>query len=404
MVVFFLLLGGSGLAGVSLLGCPVWASWTGFDFNSGDFPFDSFLAWVPVVGLVAAFFLRPFLWRAAPGWRRIYRGLAVGWAGGSLFVWAAAFGGWGVASMAGGVRILYLYAYLAGQGLGHIRSRNLVGALSRRHRVTLRYAVLPDHLFSRAGGGVRRQTMAEGDFLSGGFEVLVIEERLNVRSPEESEKARAETLNQFLEGGGVILFLFKEENAFLGKAENYNAFLRGAGLPAIRRPQSRREFPDPSMADPSIPQLIRGYDEEHALHGGSLFHIEINRKYLDQVAPEVHPAFEGVSRLVVDTPIQLEVPPAKPLLTGNPATTRMLTTRDLWWTGDPHHIPAAYKDRGKGVAATITGAICHDHIDNHYPTDGIQFMLNLVNLFTAHQRKRRRLSLKWQERKVHFSP
>jgi len=291
--------------------------------------------------------------------------------------------------MAKGVRILYLYAYLAEQGLGHIRSRNLVGALGKEHDVALRYAIVGDAVFSGARGSVKRQTMAESHFLSGGYRVLVIEERLGVRSPAESEKVRAETLRRFFDGGGITIFLFKEENEFLARAEDYNAFLREAGLPLIRQPRSQDEFltPIPAAFD-SFPQLIRGYDEEHALRGGSLFYIEVNRKYLEYVNPDVHPAFEGVSRLVVDNPIQLDVPPSKILLAGNPDTTRMLATSDFWWDGAAYHIPAAYNDHGNGVTAMITGGICSDYIDKNYPTDGIQFMLNLVNLLLKYQRKR----------------
>jgi hypothetical protein len=285
--------------------------------------------------------------------------------------------------------ILYLYAYLAEQGFGHIRCHKLIESLNNQYAVTLRYAIIPDDVFLKAEGSVREQTIAESDFLFGGYEVLIIERILRVRSPEDSVKVQAPTLKQFLDNGGIVIFMFGEENLFIQDAEKYNAFLKKAGLPLIRQPRSKWEFPEIHLVVDTSNQLIRGFDEEHALRGDSLFSIDISRKYLEYINFQIYPAFEGISRLVVNFPIQVEPPFDRILLAGNPNTTRMLTSGDLWWDGDLYHIFGAYNDLGKGVSAIITGGICDDFIVQQYETDGIQFMLNLVDLFIKYQRERR---------------
>ena len=288
--------------------------------------------------------------------------------------------------------IIYLYAYLAEAGFGHIRCRKLIESLSEQHSVTLRYAIVPDDVFLKAETSVKQQTISETDFLNGGYEVLIIERRLGIHSPDESEKVRAATLKRFLDNGGIVIFMFGEGNQFASNSKIYNAFLNKAGIPLIRQPRSEGEFPDIHLVgDITNHKIIRGFDKEHALHSGFLFWIDVNKKYLEYVDFHVRPAFEGISRLVVNAPVQVQVAPPfdRILLAGNPGTTRMLTSGDLWWDGDLYHVLGAYNDFGKGVSAIITGDICDDFIVQQYETDGIQFMLNLVNLFIKYQRERR---------------
>ncbi|HID20759.1 MAG TPA: hypothetical protein EYP28_07505 [Methanophagales archaeon] len=288
------------------------------------------------------------------------------------------------------VGILYLYASLAEEGFGHIKCRKLIESLNNQYTLILRYAIVPDDVFLRAEGSVKQQTISETDFLYGGYEVLIIEWRLRVRSPDESEKVRAATLKRFLDNGGIVIFMFREENEFIRNSETYNAFLEKTSIPLIRQPRSEEEFPDIHLVgDITHHRIIHGFDKEHALHGNFLFSIDINKKYLEHVNFQIHPAFEGVSKLIVNVPVQVDPPFDRILLAGNPSTTRMLTSGDLWWDGALYHVLGAYDDYEKGVSAILTGGICDDFIVQQYETDGIQFMLNLVNLFIKYQRRRR---------------
>jgi len=226
--------------------------------------------------------------------------------------------------------ILYLYAFLAEQGFGHIKCRKFIESLNDHYNVTLRYAIVQDDVFLKAEGSVKQQTIAETDFLYGGYEVLIIEWRLRVRFPDDSEKVRAATLRQFLDNGGIVIFMFREENEFIRDSETYNTFLTKTGLPLIRQPRSKEEFPDIHLlGDITHHHIIRSFDKEHAVHGNFLFSIDINKKYLEYVNFQIHPAFQGISRLVVNAPVQVEPFMDRVLLAGNPGTTRMLTSGDL---------------------------------------------------------------------------
>jgi hypothetical protein len=181
-------------------------------------------------------------------------------------------------------RILYLYDSLAEEGFGHIKCRKLIESLNNQYTVILRYAIVPDDVFLGAEGSVKQQTISETDFLYDGYEVLIIEWRLRVSSPDESEKVQSATLKRFLDNGGIVIFMFKEENEFIRNTETYNAFLGKVGIPLIRQPRSEEEFPDiHRVCDITHHRIIRGFDKEHALHGNFLFSIDINKKYLEHV-------------------------------------------------------------------------------------------------------------------------
>lgn len=283
--------------------------------------------------------------------------------------------------------ILYLYAYMARQGFGHVRCRKLVDSLKRRYVVELKYAIVSDKTYSKSTESIRREIFPESDLLSMKHRILIIEGRLGVvESPKESEKVRASTLRKFMDDGGIVIFLMSDVNSVLNNPQ-YNAFLRNAGLPAIRNPRSKWEFPYIHLisGDSYRTDIIFGCDEENTLDGGNFFSIEINEEYLKVIDHHIRPAFEGVSKIVADHPLQLEG--YKFLITGNPKSTRMVTSGDLWWDGDLFHIFGAYNDYGRGVSATITGGICLDQFHD-YQTDANKLILNLVNLFLQYQSMR----------------
>lgn len=283
--------------------------------------------------------------------------------------------------------ILYLYAYLAIQGFGHIKCRKLVDTLKGRYVVDLKYAIVSDKTFSKSNESIRRETVPEGDLLSMKYRVLIIEARLGVvDSAKESEKMAASTLRKFIDKGGIVIFLMSDVNSIRNNPI-YNAFLKEAGLPAIRNPRSKGEFPDIHLVsgDSFKTDIIFGYDEENALTGGHFFSIKIDEDYLKVVDNNARPAFQGVSQIVVDHPLQLEG--YKFLLVGNQESTRMVTSGDLWWDGNPYHVFGVYNDYGRGVSATITGGICLDQFQN-YKTDANKLILNLVDLFVKYQNMR----------------
>jgi hypothetical protein len=287
--------------------------------------------------------------------------------------------------------ILYLYAELAGRGFSHVRCRKLIDALKTQYSVELKYAILPYSDFAKSDESIKREVVSESDLLNGQYRVLVIEGRLgSVENAEESEKVRASAIREFKENGGIVIFLMNDVNNAINNS-SYNAFLRNSGLPSLRNPRSEWEFPDIHLVSGESYKrgIIFGYDEKHALEGGHFFSVDITRDCLSLIDHTLRPAFDGISRIVVDHPIQLDG--YKMLLAvpvgGKNNSTRMITSGDLWWDGDPYHIFGACDDTGRGVSATITGGICLDKFQD-YHTDANGFVLNLVNLFVQYQNMR----------------
>jgi hypothetical protein len=280
---------------------------------------------------------------------------------------------------------------MAAQGFSHIRCRKLIDVLKTQYSVEPKYAILPNSDFSKSNESIKRETVSESDLLNRKYKVLIIEGRLgSVGNAEESEKVRASAIRKFKGDGGIVLFLMNDViNA--RNNSNYNAFLRNSGLPSIRNPRSEWEFPQIHMVSGEFYKndLIYGYDNKHTLNGGHFFSIDITNEYLRLIDHAVRSAYEGVSRIVVDHPLQLDG--YKFLLAvpvgGKNNSTRMITSSDLWWDGDPYHVFGAYDDIGEGVGATITGGICLDQFQG-YNTDANRFVLNLVNVFVQYQNMR----------------
>ena len=51
---------------------------------------------------------------------------------------------------------------------------------------------MQDDIFLKVEGSVKQQTISETDFSYGGYEVLIIEWRLRVRFPDDSEKLQVQ--------------------------------------------------------------------------------------------------------------------------------------------------------------------------------------------------------------------
>lgn len=294
------------------------------------------------------------------------------------------------------VKILYLYRYLSINGFDYINCRKLIQSLNKHFtNVDLRWGILPEDEYAKLNQEwMKNETISENDFFSAKYRVLIIEDILNVESKSRSSKVRASTLKKFQDDGGIVIFNFREEDKLLNPPGigTYNAFLSKAGLPQIRQPESREQFPDQRyFTHLSHHKLVRGYDEDNMIKGknGFYFRIKVDNDYLEYISREMRPAFQGVSQLVAIAPLEVKIYSGI-LLAGNPSTTKMLSSGDLWWDGSLFHVFGSYNDIGSGCSVTITGSICSDTAIEMEQTDGIQFVINLINLLLNYQSERLR--------------
>lgn len=257
--------------------------------------------------------------------------------------------------------------------------------LGERYGMELKYAIVKDALWPQMEDSLQNQTISESDFLNGLFRILIIEGQLGIEDDNNSQRGQASIIKRFIDSGGIVIFLLIDINE-PRENSNYNSFLRNAGLPYIRNPRSEMEFPDFYMLSGTGYQngVIFGYDNQHGIIDGNLFWIDINQDYLHSISPVIRDAYLNISRLVLDHPLQLEG--FGFLITGNPKTTRLIASNDLWWDAAPP-VFGLFSDRGKGVSALITGAICSDSLQE-FKTDANVFLINLINLFLRYQEMR----------------
>jgi hypothetical protein len=289
-------------------------------------------------------------------------------------------------------KVLYLYSLLRESGLGYLKCSELVQELRKHFIVDLRYAIFPDDDYSKLDqytgakpGSLKEQIISESRVSEQGYSLIFIEHRLRVTSNKKSEKARADFLKAFRENGGSIILNLTEQIDSAGdpsKLESSNNFLKEVGLPAIRTPSSKDDFPDMLVDSDSYQnQIIRGceFEEKNRINRSYTYYsIEVNEKFLAKIATIFHPVFENVGRLVVETSVQLEGFPNQMLLVGN-TSTQMITSGDLRWDASPCHIFGAVNDTFGGCAVTLTGYLFDDQIIKLQETDNIRFAVNLVD-------------------------
>ncbi|MDK2407799.1 hypothetical protein QHH11_02720 [Aphanizomenon sp. PH219] len=281
--------------------------------------------------------------------------------------------------------ILYLYAYLKEYTLDFIRCKQLVGELKKYHNVTLRYAIIPS--LEKYSEENKKQFITEEDFQNSGYDILIIENKLNITSENESEKVKSEVILNFRKNGGIVIFMCSENGQ--SSISTYNDFLRKAWLPIIRQPSSKSQFPSIHLVSEDYNRnFISGYENQNKIDNRSdYFYIEINEKYLQQIPTSSRPIFQNVTRIVINSPVQTaDIFGYNFLLKGNPTTK--LISGDLFWDGDMYPMFGHFNDHFNGVGVLITGNICLDSILETQQTDAITFMLNLVNLFYEKQQHR----------------
>jgi hypothetical protein len=285
-------------------------------------------------------------------------------------------------------RILYLCRQPPLAGFDYIACRQFLSSLKERYRVDLRVAVLPDDQFAASTDESFRSLMVqESAFLSGQYQLLIIENFLWVETPEASRRLRASILSAFLNLGGIAILLFNEEEAVINRVpglETYNTFLRNSGFPLLYGTPPSQPRIEPN-------EIIIGYDEQHQVPGRSPTHFSINIDdyYLQHVSFHIRPAFENVRTIVTARPIQVDSG-GRMILARNPRTTRMLTSGDWWWDGCLYLAFAGYNDWGNGCSVLITGNICRDQVLSLGESDAIRLMLNLIEVLLTYQRERRR--------------
>lgn len=289
-------------------------------------------------------------------------------------------------------KILFLYCQPYPVGLDYTRNRNLIQALKANYDLDLRFGIWPDDGYSEIKHPeYKDEVLSESAFFSGDYDVVYIEEKLYVTSDRNASKVRAHVLKQFRNRHGIVIFNFNERSLLLNSPgiEVYNEFLNNAGLPQFKRPRSYSEFPDFVSGDISDYNNIVGYDKNSSVdESGLSFYVNINEETLDRIAFQFRPIYQGLSKLFLESPLQLERV-NKVLIPGN--TSTHLLSSDCWWDGS---IPAfgVCNDLENGYGVLITGGVGIDELIEKYESDNIQFILNLISTLLLYKAERKELN------------
>jgi len=299
--------------------------------------------------------------------------------------------------------VLYLYAFPAHGGVGHILCRQFADELSTRHRVTRRYGVLAHEDYLQVEDQqVRAQHISDTEFLGGGYEILFVEGGLQLDPQRASARVSANVLRRFIESGGVVILHFDDHAALdiAPRLKFYNAFLGQARLPTLRDGGPAPEH----WRQPGFAEYVEGHDSQHAIvpesarsdkwageSYSSFFRIVVNDTYLRRIAAPLLRAYDGVGSLVVSRPYHLEpLYNTHVLVSGNPDTTQLWTpSGTLVWKDYSPIFAACIDNRINGLSVTVTGSLCRDAIVERYDSDNLLFMSNLVDRLLMYQRERR---------------
>lgn len=281
-------------------------------------------------------------------------------------------------------KLIYLYAYLAENGINHIKSKSLIDALKENYDIKLAYGICDDNTYRNIKDpSLRRQLIPEEEFRKSSFQVVIIENRLGKidKSGLKTEKFRLNLIESFVQDGGLCIFLLAEDITQYGTM-GYNYLLKKAGLPLVREARSNYEFPNMHLVDESnlSKYIIYGWDEKSAIEYPRTYEIILDKEYYQSVSGDVLPIFKDVNRLVVGSTMQVDVGVGNVLLTAN-KHTKMLAIGDLMWDGDFRHYFGNYKENGYGVGILIGSNICSDNLLNMHQTDSLVLMKNTINYF-----------------------
>lgn len=279
-------------------------------------------------------------------------------------------------------KILYLYYSPQIVGPGHIKCSELLERLETDYETISLFALtneLPDNW---PAGEVKKENF----IFEHRFNVLIIEKNLAVPDPLGSDyRVRSKLLQRFVQSGGLVIYLSGSTPRDLPE---YNRFSEEALLPRLVYPTSREGFPN-------LRHGLKGdgpYDREYiwGFEGGSRFTLNIDDSWVASQPKTLQGVFEGVQHIRVHKPLLAEKETGY-LLEGN-SKTKMLSSADLYYDGQMF-FPASYVYIGKGSGILVTGGIAEDSVLSAGTSDAIQFVSNLVNIFsTWHQNKRAKKS------------
>jgi hypothetical protein len=296
-------------------------------------------------------------------------------------------------------RLVYLYSDLAQRDIHHIRCRELLAALETEFDVIQGWALSPRHSI-RAGsnGALQNQLLPETVLFEAPASVLYIEGQVAFGLVSDDRialhvdsKVRRQVLADYFDQGGITILDLFSEPLFIGHSTEqllqFQQYLHESRLPSLHLTASASEFSDLGLlsSDGHVKNLLpHAVDNEHVVAPG-IFRVEVTPSYLQRIHPSLHSAYSGVSRLLLNTPQPVMASTRKPLLAGNPNSTRFLADD---WNGAPP-VFGVLNDSGNGLSVTITGAPFYDRVLGAGSSDAVRFGMNLLMLLLDEQRRRR---------------
>lgn len=263
--------------------------------------------------------------------------------------------------------ILYLYSQPLTYGMNAFHGNEFFKALKQKFNVNAFVCVSMQI-------DITNEEILHIESLVNKYQVVIIEGELT--------KIPQNIMREFLDSGGIAIFLDECQLSNEGEFKAHNEILHNLQFPALRHVTFDGDFPDRNFAH-SIPHFmpIRAFDEQNQLDGGRTFAIKIDDDYFDGHDARLKPIFANIEKIVTSASEQITtLGKSFSILHGN-KTTRMLIS-DSFWDGDIYHTNCAYQDYGNGVRCLVTGSIWYDTLIKKYtPNDNVQFLVNLVSFF-----------------------
>jgi hypothetical protein len=191
------------------------------------------------------------------------------------------------------MKILYLYYMMKLNGPEFHRARLFTDRLREKHRVDMKYVVLPDadyDRFNRADPGFP-ELISSRDFLNNGYDCVIVDDRV-YENDTVSFRIPRETLKSFHDRGGIVFFLFGDQDSIRHNKITLEEFAKYLG--ACNHGHGGLFQSDPST------RIIKGVQR-----GDSHLVIEITPEYLSSSriglsisCPVVNSCLLGTARLV----------------------------------------------------------------------------------------------------------
>ncbi len=294
----------------------------------------------------------------------------------------------------GRLKVLFIYAYEAKKGFGHIQSQKLISTLKEDYDVKIAYGICPDIQYSTLTNlSLKNQLISESQCLSENYDYIIIEDRLGISSStkDRTDKFVFDFLRKYVYDGGILLFLCNETIHPIG-TQAYNHFLNEAGLPLIREATSENQFELPHLVGTNnfTSDVLYGYDTDGKSSHGRTYEITIDNRYKACIPAPIRPIYEGVNKLVVNMTLQVDTQVGNWVAVGN-KSTKILTSSDLFWDGDICHVFANYKHYNKGIGILFGSNICSDRLCDSSQSDAIKLIQNTLLHFERLNRQRKEL-------------